>query len=383
MDWRTVLMGMAFFVAGLLARGFFVAPLKGGLYKSPLVTLIPNLSQEEKSKLPYPLDALPGARDIDTPFGSFRAYEWGPVTGKKVLLVHGISTPCLALGGVAHGLADRGCRVLLFDLPGRGYSDTPTDIQHDVRLFTSQILLVLASSPLSWTSEAGGFALVGYSLGGGISAAFTSYFPDLVNSLTLIAPAGLIRDHHISKTSRIIYSEGVIPEFILDRIVRKRLQKPLYPPKKVQSSNDEKGASDAVRAEVDIGGDQGIVLSKSHPDITIETAVNHQILNHHGFVQAFMSSIRYGPIRSEHDIWRRIGKRLTDRNARAATKEKVLIILGERDPIIVLEEIKEDASEVLDGNVDFRVLSAGHEAPIAQAEEVASLIWNHCNDDAE
>jgi hypothetical protein len=32
------------------------------------------------------------------------------------LMVHGITTPSIALGGVAHALADRGCRVMLFDL---------------------------------------------------------------------------------------------------------------------------------------------------------------------------------------------------------------------------------------------------------------------------
>lgn len=43
-----------------------------------------------------------------------RVYEWGPEDGHKVLLVHGITTPCIALGAVAHGLVDNGCRVMLF-----------------------------------------------------------------------------------------------------------------------------------------------------------------------------------------------------------------------------------------------------------------------------
>jgi hypothetical protein len=65
---------------------------------------------------PLPTDVLPGARDVSTPYGSMRVYEWGPVDGPKVLFVHGITTPCIALGGLAHALADRGCRVMLFDL---------------------------------------------------------------------------------------------------------------------------------------------------------------------------------------------------------------------------------------------------------------------------
>ena len=64
--------------------------------------------------LPYPPDALPGARDVDTPYGSVRVYEWGSETGERVLLVHGISTPSVALGDLAHELANRGYKVMLF-----------------------------------------------------------------------------------------------------------------------------------------------------------------------------------------------------------------------------------------------------------------------------
>lgn len=37
----------------------------------------------------------------------------GSEQGKKVLLVHGISTPYLSLGGVAEWLGGRGCLVML------------------------------------------------------------------------------------------------------------------------------------------------------------------------------------------------------------------------------------------------------------------------------
>ncbi len=65
---------------------------------SPKTTLIPGLSKKEIEELPYPPDLLPGARDVTSPYGNVRVYEWGPEDGGKVLLVHGISTPCIALG---------------------------------------------------------------------------------------------------------------------------------------------------------------------------------------------------------------------------------------------------------------------------------------------
>ena len=156
-DRRLLLSTTTAFALGLLVRGFLQPDKKGRVIPSPLTTLLPKLSHDEQAKLPYPPDSLPGCRDISTPYGSIRAYEFGPEDGRKVLLVHGISTPCLALGAVAHELAEKGCRVMLFDLFGRGYSENPGDLPHDLRLFTTQILLVLSSSPLSWMK----FSLVG------------------------------------------------------------------------------------------------------------------------------------------------------------------------------------------------------------------------------
>ena len=68
------------------------------IIRSPRATLLPQLSDDEIAILPYPPDVLPGARDVTSPYGTVRVYEWGPEDGRKVLLVHGISTPCVALG---------------------------------------------------------------------------------------------------------------------------------------------------------------------------------------------------------------------------------------------------------------------------------------------
>lgn len=108
---------------------------------SPLGILLPKLSDLEKCRLPYPPDLFPGARDVQTPYGSLRVYEWGPESGRKVLLVHGISTPCLSLGLLAQHLVDNGCRVILFGKPYptmimlSGIS-APMDIRKEQRLIT-------------------------------------------------------------------------------------------------------------------------------------------------------------------------------------------------------------------------------------------------------
>jgi hypothetical protein len=84
---------------------------------SPLDAVLPKLNEAEVASLAYPPNYFPGARDVQTPWGSIRVYEFGPEDGKKVLFVHGISTPCLSLGGLANHLVERGCRVMLFGKP--------------------------------------------------------------------------------------------------------------------------------------------------------------------------------------------------------------------------------------------------------------------------
>jgi hypothetical protein len=81
---------------------------------SPLETAVSNLSPVEIAKLAYSPDYLPGGRDVESPWGKTRVYEFGPEDGEKVLFVHGISTPCISLGGLARHLAGNGCRVMLY-----------------------------------------------------------------------------------------------------------------------------------------------------------------------------------------------------------------------------------------------------------------------------
>lgn len=108
-----------------------VYPRRPAVLRSPIDTHISRLSPEEKSKLLYPPDYFPGVRDVPTPYGSVRCCtfklkrspsrgcmpllpefllapslfskcdeiltsldEFGPTSGRKVLLIHGISTSC-------------------------------------------------------------------------------------------------------------------------------------------------------------------------------------------------------------------------------------------------------------------------------------------------
>lgn len=81
---------------------------------SPLAILLPFISADDAATMAYPPDAMPGARDVETFYGSMRVYEWGPVDGGKVLFVHGDATPSVVFSKIAQGLVDAGYRVMLF-----------------------------------------------------------------------------------------------------------------------------------------------------------------------------------------------------------------------------------------------------------------------------
>lgn len=123
---------------------FLLRLAKGGFLRSnrPLILKGP----EKINDSPYPADIFPNGRDLETPYGRIRYYEFGPENGKKLFCVHGISTPSPVWSLVAPKLIEAGYRLLVFDLYGRGYSDTPV-VKHDMALFISQMTLLLAHLP--------------------------------------------------------------------------------------------------------------------------------------------------------------------------------------------------------------------------------------------
>jgi len=108
----------------------------------------------------------------------------GPADGAPVVLIHGFSVPYFIFDPTFDFLTSSGLRVLRYDLFGRGWSDRPR-LTYNVDLFVRQLHDLLDAlrlpSPLS---------LVGLSMGGPISAAFTIRHPQRIRKNVLIDPAG-------------------------------------------------------------------------------------------------------------------------------------------------------------------------------------------------
>jgi len=101
-----------------------------------------------------------------------------------VILVHGFSVPYFIFDPTFEFLNRAGFRVLRYDLFGRGYSDRPR-AHYNIDLFVKQLADV--QEALCFTRP---INLIGLSMGGPIAAAFTLRYPERVDKLILIDPAG-------------------------------------------------------------------------------------------------------------------------------------------------------------------------------------------------
>jgi pimeloyl-ACP methyl ester carboxylesterase len=324
----------------------------------------------------YPIDAFPGSRQFKTVYGTIHVFEWGPEDGEKVLLVHGLGTPCIALGDMAKELVRRGYRVMMYDLFGRGYSDAPNDLVFDARLYTTQVLLVLASSPLSWTG-ASAFHMIGFSLGGSIAVAFAAYHATMLRSVTLVCPGGLIRTSHMKPLDKMLYSSArVIPEWLRLRLFRESLE-----PRNGAACADVPGE---MEDEDDVAFDD-VPIAQDRPQVTVGDVIRWQLAANAGFVRSYLSTLRSALVYRRHDrTWRVLADELARRRVADALPGlpggKVCLIVAERDVIVVGDECASDAAEILGAEaVETHVLGGGHEIAISRARDVISIavrFWN-------
>jgi len=239
-----------------------------------------SLGSETKTKDIYPEEYYPGGAYVSLPFGNVRYWLLGPETGKKIVLIHGLSIPSLIWKDVAPALALRGYRVLLYDLYGRGYSDAP-EITYDVSLFSTQLALLMQH--VKWAKA----HVAGVSMGGGILAAFTSFFPDLVDGkVALIAPTGLVESGDLSRTTRFM-SSPFIQTVTSSAPFRFYLQR-------LANSSSSDPVSEIVR------------IQSAHLP---------------GYNAAIASSLRDGPIRGLHKSFEALG----------ASNRRILLIWGTED----------------------------------------------------
>ncbi|KAK7952100.1 Alpha/Beta hydrolase protein [Apiospora aurea] len=336
-------------------------PRRKQILPGPLTTSLPYLTKDEIKDLPYQPDHFPGARDVETPHFVHDALE------------------------IANGIAAKGCRVMLFDLFGRGFTDGVGDLPFDTRLFVSQVLLVLASSPLAWTGN-DAMHLVGYSLGGGIALNFAATFPHMVASLVLLAPTGVIRSENFGRLSRLVFTSGIVPEAILEHLTKRRLRTPIghsvakkrkmsmdgTAPIDIAASSTKSGTESLTdTATQEVAGDPNEdTVDSVHPfEARIAAYVHWMLRAHEGFVPAFMSTVRVGPLMAEQAYWRKL--------ARVRAPKTTAIILARHDELIQKDDYREDALPLVGGedHVFWRIVPGGHNFPFTHPKEALEAIF--------
>ena len=107
----------------------------------------------------------------------------GPENRMPVFLVHGFSVPYFIWEPTFKFLTESGFRVVRYDLFGRGFSDRPKT-RYEIDLFCKQLKDLLDTLGFEKVT------LVGLSMGGPITASFTERYPERVQKLVLVDPAG-------------------------------------------------------------------------------------------------------------------------------------------------------------------------------------------------
>ncbi|KAJ7764693.1 alpha/beta-hydrolase [Mycena metata] len=183
-------------------------PVEPGLASLPL---------NSRARVVYSEDWLEGGAYVNLPKGRVRYWLVGPTSGKKVVFIHGLTTPSLIFQRLVPILVAAGYQVLLYDLYGRGYSDAPKNINYDAHLYVTQLALLMQH--VGWERA----RLVGFSMGGAIAAAVVAAFPKLVErEVVLIASAGAAETSPAPLRSirNLPFIEGLTMRGVLSNVVK-------------------------------------------------------------------------------------------------------------------------------------------------------------------
>ena len=120
---------------------------------------------------------------VELPHLSLAAREWGPPDGRKVLALHGWLDNAASFERLAPLLPD--LHLVILDLAGHGRSQHrhPSVVHHFID-WAPEVLSV--ADVLEWKR----FALIGHSMGAGISTLVAGTFPERVQRLVLLEGAG-------------------------------------------------------------------------------------------------------------------------------------------------------------------------------------------------
>lgn len=277
------------------------------LPRAPKVDKNHVIAAPSESRFRAQFGFYPAAQFLPSAYGTTSYYDLPAPTPfpdsvtQRLIFVHGIGTPAIGLTALARKLQalSPSLHILLYDLWGHGLSQTPL-VPHVPALFHFQILHLL--SHMKWPSA----HVVGYSFGGATAVSLTAFHPEVVDSLAIVAPAGLLRSDNLTQAEDLLIRGGPsVEEAARDWILNFVEGGPLAVP--------ENWKERAHRGE-----------------LVSEAIRSWERVEHKGHVASVVAMFRDGDVFDGHEAFRAVAK----------SGRKVLAVLGERDNICTVQDLE-------------------------------------------
>ena len=240
----------------------------------------------------------------------------------NVVLVHGFSVPSYIMRTTFNSIKERGFRVIMMDLYGRGYSDNPNLPQTD-ELRATQVIELMKSRGIKKAS------IVGLSNGGRIISKIADIEPELIKDLFYIASSGFYEYEEV-------YDKNVYQEEIDNMILK-------YPEMAKGQVNDF------------FEGDK-------YPNRITQY---EELQTHVGFARALISTTKN--LVTLDDVHVKID----------SLNIPVYTFWGEFDNVVVYDEFKDRLNKVFPNRKEFFITKSGHLPHMENQEEFENIFFKY------
>ena len=240
----------------------------------------------------------------------------------NVVLVHGFSVPSYIMRTTFNSIKERGYRVIMMDLYGRGFSDNPNLPQTD-KLRATQVIELMKSRGIKSAS------LVGLSNGGRIISKIADLEPDLVNNLFYIASSGFYEHEEID-------DKNVYQKEIDDMILK-------YP-------------------EIAKGQVNDFFEGDKYPNWITQY---EELQTHEGFARALISTTKN--LVTLDDVHSKIN----------SLDIPVYTFWGEFDNVVVYDKFKDRINKLLPTRKEFFISNSGHLPHMENQDEFEKIFFKY------
>ena len=205
---------------------------------------------------------------------------------------------------------------------------------------------------------------------------FAAEYPYLINRVVLLAPGGILRRLPAEYEWFCFRYPWLFSENYLKRRVGQVLG---VSPRLWQGKFDQ--------VQTVLNEEERLRVSDLDKLPDVASIVQWQYDNHVGFVHSFVDTIRHGPLKHEHEIWKHMCAIIkgTKKGCRPGTNvpsrlcdSKLLVVYGDEDTVVVGKELIEDLEAIFGDNAEkhliFQPVPGTHGFPVPSCDAVMKLI---------